>query len=347
MVASKYREFFRSLSDIITLYVGLLALIGLLASVGFYRLRIEPTLKVLEPTYLFDMSQLIKAYESYSPSVPLPDEWRGVSNQFASFRIPPKVEIPLQSRLEAVLPFRHESVAGETNLPRWAKPSSPTDLFHNLGLTNKPGGYDAQPPNFSAKRSDDLKRYGVGLAITLDIVRLAMERGVGQFDYRLMENPLAKFQQIIPPRDPRQEHPQFVSDGTKLDLIAQATYVYSIVSVANSSSQPLENVRLNVPNSFWSGSVSLVGWSDVPQSVDSIEKNEGYHITVERLEPQQSIEFVFRGHKVLRKTGISVSTSWNFDKVSIGIGMLVTLLLVVTLYYGDFLAAKLRRVLRS
>ena len=343
MTTSRYREFFRSLSELVTLYVGLLALIGLLASVGFFKLRLEPNIRVLEPTYAFDMPQLIKAFETYSRDAPLPEEWRNLSNQFATFRKPPTAQFPTQRVLSAtMLPFQEPSAAGDTNLPNWAKPSNPVDLFYHLGLTNKPRTYDTQPPNFSAKRSDDLKRYGIGIPIAMNWARLAMQRGIGHWDYRLKENPLAKFQEIIPERDP----PQW-TDAAQMDLVAQATYVYSIVSVANYSSQPLENVKLSVPNSLWSGPVTLVGWSDVPQSVDSAEKSEGYHITIERLEPQQSIEIVFRGHKLLRETGISVSSSWTFDKSNIGTWMFITLLLVVVLYYGDVLATKSKRFVRS
>jgi len=72
-----------------------------------------------------------------------------------------------------------------------------------------------------------------------------------------------------------------------------------------------------------------------------------YHITIERLEPDQSIEFVFRGHTLLRETGISVSSSWNFDKEKIGKWMLVILLVVVVLYYGDVLVAQVKRFSNS
>lgn len=67
MNRDQYKSFFRGMSEVVTLYVGLLALVGLLASVGFFRLRVEPTLKMLNPVYVFDMPQLIRAFESYSP----------------------------------------------------------------------------------------------------------------------------------------------------------------------------------------------------------------------------------------------------------------------------------------
>lgn len=342
MTTTMYRDFFRSMGEIVTLYVGLLALIGLLASVGFFKLRLDPNVRVLEPTYAFDMPQLIKAYETYAHGAPLPEEWRSISNQFATYRKPPIAPLPTERVLSsAMLPFQETSAVSDTNFPAWAKPSNPVDLFYHLGITNKPGTREMQPPNFSAKRSDVLKRYGIGIPMAMNWARLAMQKGIGQWDYRLKENPLIKLQEIIPQPDP----PQW-ADAARMDLITEATFVYSIVSVANYSSQPLENVKLSVPNSIWSGPVTLVGWSDLPQSVDSVEKSQGYHITIERLEPQQSLEIVFRGHKLLRESEMSVSASWSFDKAKIGTCMCITLVLVVVLYFGDVLVTKGKRFVR-
>ncbi len=334
----KYRKVFRSVSEIVTLYVGLLALIGLLVSVGFFKLRIEPTLKLLDPVYAFDMPQLIHAFNDYARGVPLPEEWKGVTNGLAIFRTPYGKDLAGERLVaSAMVPFQEASFEDKSRFGSWMRPSDPRDLFYHLGLTNVPATYTAGQPNFSAKRTNDQKRYGVGMPIVMDYVRLATARRIGLSGY-LKENPLVKLEAIVPRSNP----PLFMSDSFRLDAVAEATFVYSIVSIGNHSSEPVENVRVSVGNSFWSGPVTLVGWSNIPQSVDSVESNHNYHLTLERLEPDQSVEIVFRGHKLLREHEVSVTSSWNFDRTKVGIWMSVTLLLTILIYYGDTLSAKAR-----
>jgi uncharacterized membrane protein YdfJ with MMPL/SSD domain len=122
--------------------------------------------------------------------------------------------------------------------------------------------------------------------------------------------------------------------------------VYSIISIANNSSAPIENIRINVANSPLTGAVTLIGWSNIPQSVDSTEKNDNYHITIERLDPKKSIEVVFRGHKALRKTDIGITSAWTFDRTKVGIFVSATVLLALTVYFGDHLTAKARPWMR-
>jgi hypothetical protein len=338
MKQSRYRSFFHSVSEITTLYVGLLALVGLLTSVGFFKFRVEPSLKMLAPVYVFDMQALITAFNSCAPGTLLPAEWRAVSNGFAVFRNPYGKNLAGDRLISsAMVPFQEVNSEVHTNLPSWATPSNPGDLFYHLGLTNDPSTYSDHRPNFSAIRSDDEKRYGVSLPIAMNYNRLALDRGF----VRLKENPLARCREIIPRHDP----PQY-ADAVLLNTFSQATFVYSIVSVGNYSSEPIENIRLNVANSFWSPPVKLVGWSDVPQALDGLEKSQGYRVSIERLEPNQSVELVFRGHSLLRESQVSLASSWTFDKTRIALWMIVIFVLTVVLYCGDYLAAKVKAAIR-
>ncbi len=88
--------------------------------------------------------------------------------------------------------------------------------------------------------------------------------------------------------------------------------------------------------------LTLVGWSNIPQYVEATEKNKNYHITIERLDPHQSIEFIFRGHKTIHESEIGIASSWTFDKAKVAIFVLCTLVVILAFYYGDYLHIRLK-----
>jgi len=179
------------------------------------------------------------------------------------------------------------------------------------------------------------------MGIIMDYVRLAVAKGGTPPDH-VNENPLDRLQAVVPHKDAPQ-----VGDMFQMDPISEATLPYSIASIGNLSSEPIENVRVSVASSIWSAPVELVGWSDLPQLADATQKGHNHHITIERLEPGQSIEIVFRGHKLLRANEVSVVCSWIFDKTKIAVLMALILVLTIAVYYGDILSLKFSRLVGS
>ena len=336
-----YRTFFRTVTEVVNLCVAILAIVGLLVAVGFFKFQLEPELKLLKPAYAFDMSKLIAAFQANAPGVPVPAEWIALTNQLVNLRSVPTTEFSLRNP-SLSLPFAFSKTISDSDSEKYViKSSDPTDIFYQLGMAASPSNYSTAIPNFSSKRIDEERRTAVILPILFDEMALGQERGLEPGSH-IEENPLLKLQALMPHTD----HPQ-VGDIFRLAAVAEATFVYSIVSVANRSSEPIENIRVSIANSTFSGGVMLIGWSNIPQYVDAVEKNKNYHITVERLDPNQSIEIVFRGHKALHKTDIGIASAWTFDKIKVGIFVFATLLVALKIYFGDHLTAKVRNWQRS
>lgn len=325
-----YRRSFKSVVEVTNLCVAILAVVGLLVSVGFFKFRIEPTLKILKPIYSFDMSEIIEAFKTNAPGLPVPSDWLALTNQLVYLHVTNKFDLRNPS---FSLPFyfakTFSDADAEANVIR---SSDPPDMFYQLGLATSPSDYIAATPNFSSKRTDEAKRLALFFPVFLDEVALAKERNLLWFGNSIEENPLLRLQTLMPHTD----RPQF-GDLPRVAAVAEATFVYSIISVANRSSEPIEDIRVSIANSIFSGGVTLIGWSNIPQYVEATEKNENYHITIERLDPHQSIEIVFRGHKVLHEADLGIASSWTFDKAKVGIFVFCTLLISLAFYFGDYL----------
>lgn len=177
------------------------------------------------------------------------------------------------------------------------------------------------------------------MGIIMDYMRFAVANGRPPPSNRLLENPLTKFLPIL-----RHSKPVKPEDVFWMAPIEEATLLYSIASIANYSAEPIENIKLCVESSVWSAPVELIGWSNLPQSVEATQKEHTHHITIGRLEPGQSVEVVFRGHKLVRPHEVTIASAWTFDKTKVAMLMSVILLLTVVLYYGDILTAKLCRL---
>jgi len=178
------------------------------------------------------------------------------------------------------------------------------------------------------------------LHVFFDEAALARERNLLWLGNSIGENPLLRLQTMMP----HTERPQ-IGDWPRVVAVAEAAFVYSIISVANQSSEPIENIRVSVANSIFSGGVTLIGWSNIPQYVEATEKNKNYHITIERLDPHQSVEIVFRGHKFLHETDLGIASSWTFDKAIVGIFVFCTLLVSLVFYFGDYLHVRVKSIL--
>jgi len=327
-----YRGFFKSCLEIINLSVAVLAIVGLLVSVGFFKLRIEPKIMLLEPTYGFDMSRLLAACRWNTPTLTPPSEWLRFTNQYVLLK--KSSELILSNSRQFVF-FKTIS---ETDLDMIVvKNTDPLFSFFQLGalkLGSKQYLNMVSLPNFAANRTEKQKRDAVFLPIFWDEKFFSRERHIEFEANSVDENPLLIIQALMP----HTEAPQF-GDAARLDAISDATFIHSIVSIANTSSEPIENIRLSVANSIFSGGVSLVGWSDVPQYVEALEKNRNYHITIERLDPNQSIEFVFSGHKTLHESDLGIASSWTLDKSTVAAVVFIILLLAMVFYFGDYLHA--------
>jgi hypothetical protein len=326
-----YRTFFQTVTEVVNLCVAILAIVGLLVAVGFFKFQLEPELKLLKPAYAFDMSKLIAAFQANAPSVSVPAEWIALTNQFVNLRSVPTKNLGLRNPTFS-LPFAFSKAISDSDSEKYViKPSDPTDIFYQLGMAASPSNYSTAIPNFSSKRTDEEKRTAVIIPISFDEMTVARERGL-EPGRHIEENPLLKLQSLMPHTD----HPQF-ADTFRVAAVAEATFVYSIVSVANMSSEPIENIRVSIPTSTFSGGVMLIGWSNIPQFVDATEKNKNYHIMVERLDPNQSIEIVFRGHKALHRPDVGITSTWTFDKTKVGIFVFATMLLALAIFFGDHL----------
>jgi hypothetical protein len=332
MKKGSYRNFFKAFLDVANLCIAILAVIGLLVSVGFFRFRIEPTIKLLKPFYVFDMSKMVEAVRANAPQIPIPPEWLKLTNSLVYLRGTNLASIRFG---KLICPFSYAYNLSTNFADEYlVKQTDPPAYFYQLGVATAPSNYVDAIPGFSSERSDEDKRNSVWMTgVFLDSCFLASERGLNPGD-AIDQNPLTKLQEVMP----HNPLPQF-GDSVRLGKISEATCVYSILSVANPHSEPIENIRISVANSQFTGPVTLIGWSNIPQIVESVERNNNYHVTIERLDPNQSIEIVFRGHKMLHENDVAIACAWTFDKIKVGVSVLVTFLATLGLYLGDHLHA--------
>jgi hypothetical protein len=223
MKKGSYRNFFKAFLDVANLCIAILAVIGLLVSVGFFRFRIEPTVKLLKPCYAFDMSKMIEAVKANAPQISIPPEWMKLTNSLVCLRETNELSYHYGKILR---PFTF-AYSLSTNIADeyQVRQTDPPAYFYQLGIAKAPSNYVDIVPISSSKRTDEEKWHSVWVAgVFMDSCFLAYERGLNPADF-IDQNPLFKLQEVMH----HNPLPQF-GDFVRLGKIAEATYVYSLLS---------------------------------------------------------------------------------------------------------------------
>lgn len=316
---------FTHILNIANLYVAIIGILAILAAVGVFSIRAKPEVEVLKPIYSFNMNEITKALKE--------NQLEGV------IKIPPNSDSILATYGEPsskdtysndLLPYER---VGAFKWQRWSS-ASPRTMWYGLGITDTDLAL-RYGMNYSAKRTDEQKRVGLGLLYREDLMEQAVKDSLtpGYTDPNFLEMCYT----IYKTGKGGTNYPGF------LVQLGFATKVYSFISISNKSSVPMDQIRLFVNDIMETGMLEVVGWTAASQIVDLTSNGPNIRITIERLEPGQSIEILLRGSKYVRGKDILVSMPpLSAIKIDLVVRMMVIAFLIVILVFCVDLAMKRR-----
>lgn len=314
------RGIFTHILNIANLYVAIIGILAILAAVGVFSIRAKPEVEVLKPIYSFDMKRITEALKEYKAEgfIKIPSNSDTILATYGE---------PSIAKESAVYLLPYEAVGAW----KWGRSSSlsPRTIWYQFGITDTnlalPLGM-----NYSAKRTDEQKRLGLFMLYTLDLGNQAFKDSLTLGNLS-GPNLLDTCYQIFKSGKGGENYEEFIVQ------LGFATKVYSLISISNKSSVPMDQIRLFVNDVWETGMLEVVGWTAVSQIVDLTSNGPNLRITIERLEPGQSIEILLRGSKYVRGKDILVSMPplSGIRKELIVKWMVIALIGVVALFCAD------------
>jgi hypothetical protein len=310
---------FDTILKILNLYIGLLAIIGLLITLKIFSINNKPQFEILEPIYIFDMKEIIDAVKSV-------DNWQSVfpfSGAYGTLSLYGAPEsMDKLKNFKYTLPY----VEGDGNFHSgWSSFTFNNTIWYYLGIDDTTT-IPKSSMDFASNRTSNQKRLGLTLLLISDLLKQADDKSL-VLGGNLSVNPLT------------------IIHNTKDSLlrgnmpkIFYATEIYSFLSIENKSSENMYNIRAYVNDVIGSGNLKVIGWTAATQGVKLISSSPNINISIEQLEPNESIEILFRGMKIIRKEDIKISIpplSGINKKLVIAI-IIIVFIFVIILFYIDY-----------
>lgn len=341
-MTSKTKDFFKSLiifdnlTKIFNLYVLILAIIALLATIGTFSVRIRPEFKVLPPIYSFNIKQLAeisnkKNYKVIINTIPtLNRSFNG--NDRASLRTY-GWDIAKKEEIKYLLPY--ETL--DSNSFGWSS-NTKDNLWYRLGIEHSTPDSVNYSINNSNNRTDHQKLIALDLlfaeTLTKDPALTEQDTNIkGTFSSGIDTfgiNPLIEIKNYKSNFPNVAEYEKFIMDFTY-----SCTKVYSVVTIENNYNAPIENINVYINDALNNGKLEIIGWTKGASNIEVKSNGVNKLLTLDKLDPKKSVEIVFRGFKYIRENEIStqVSSITGFNICIIYIILSLTFLFVLLIYF--------------
>ncbi len=319
----KSNEIFDELCKVVNLYVAILAIITLLAAVGFFKIKSEPVVRVLKPIYFLDMNGIVRAAKKGGVVDSIPKEWNQFTNKLMTYGHNVGLHMFGIKIGQGLAPYEDNFGTNFTfGLPVYTHPQ---DMLVDLGLIDKPSTNHLNKTILS----DDQKRLRLQGLLGLDLQAVAWKQHL-EPGWNMDRNPLQIFVTLtnIVYGSFDEATASFVNE------LRDSVYVVSIISVENPTSEAMENVRIAVSDSVYGTGTELVGWSVLPQVTDNTSRSRLLRLNVEHINAGESIEVVFRGKRFIRPEEVMVSLApLSIQKSKVALIMLSTLCVTILLWW--------------
>lgn len=341
---SKVKDFLKSLvifdnlTKILNLYVLILAIIALLVTIGVFSIRVKPEVEILPPIYSFNIKRLItiSTESNYSEIINLtPSLKEAINDKERTLLKTYGWTVPKKDEISLFLPF--ETLDTNSKKQGWSS-NTANNLLYRLGIETTSPDSIVYRINNSAERTIREKYIGINFLILdalfkdLDIISKDSTQvrplafGLDTFS----TNPIIDLNNIKPKVTNIKNYEDFIS---KFGL--GCTRVYSCISISNTSNEILENISLYINDVMNYGMLEIIGWTKGASNIEIKSNSINKLILLDKLEPHQSVEILFRGFKYIRENEISISllSPPVYNKKSIYIIVIGTLLIVIFLYF--------------
>lgn len=236
---------FDSITKIVNLYVGMLAILVILATINIFPLQTSPEIRILKPVYIFNMSRIIDATKQLNqPNViTIPASLYGTMTVYG---------LPEGYDRKYSLPFGlpYEK-PGDERFSGWFSQEY-GNPWYNLGLSDSTD-IPQMKGNTLATRRDEEKMYALSLLFTSDFLQQAKTESL-KAGPDLRVNPLAEIS----------KYADLIEKKTYKRTVQEydwATKVYSFISIANPSSVSITEIDVFINDVVNYGMLEVVGWT--------------------------------------------------------------------------------------
>jgi hypothetical protein len=286
----------KTIIDFINLYVALLAIIGLLATIGIFDFTIKPELSLLSPTYVFNMSRMRNIVEKqYGISFPIDSL---TENSLGIYGMP---------NWDNLLPYEMvDKPIFEGGTVQ--KTMDEINYWYEIGIDDSITSNITN--NNSAYRNDSLKKAGLYHLFFAEIQKYQKDlmvnyhipiKSISVLGY----NPLVYFYSL------KNKIVKENFNELAISLGGGATNTYSYLSISNKYDEQIQDIEVLINDLVNPGRYKVIGWTALPTSVELIT-NPPHIVTkikIGKLDAHQSIEILIKGWKLLREKDIYIGYS--------------------------------------
>lgn len=307
------------ITKFINLYIGILALVALFITIGWFNITNNPHIEILNPTYVFNMNRINSVLQKNNLYKIFPVD-ETLNNKFCSFGEPEGAY--KQNSLEYILPYFRV----DANKFQREHSLNPRSFLYHTGISDE---IDITKHIFNnaTTRTENQKRLGLSTLLIWDMVNKFSSES-------LTSGPILKVNPLKELQNKKNVLPDDVFNTIGSEFVF-ATTIYSIISICNYSNEDMHSINIFLNDVLNTGMLEVIGWTEGGHTIELKSRGPNFRFNIEHLPKNQSIEVLFRGNKKIRDNDIRIS-SVPFSSIdsSMVVCVLVVLFLLLLIVFA-------------